>query len=415
MRVRIHRGAEEVGGNCVEVEAQGKRIVLDIGRPLWAEEGQEIPLPILDGLQEHSDSLLGVLLSHPHQDHYGLIEQVSSEVPLYMGEAAHRILSEAAFFTNAGLPRKPTGLLRHREPFILGPFRVTPFLADHSAFDSYQLLIEADGKKLFYTGDFRGHGRKKGLFDELLRHPPAGIDVLLMEGTHIRPGQEMPQSGPSENDVEAACLETFRGTEGMVLALYSPQNIDRLVSIYKAAIGSGREFVMDLYTASVAAATGTATIPQAGWGKVRVYLPHAQRRKIIKAEAFERTNQLHASRIYPDELARRPKAFVMTFRLSMGRELETAGCLGGATAVWSYWPGYLKAESGHALKTFLEGHGIPMVIHHSSGHATLGDLQRLVEVLSPGRVVPIHSEGGDRFPEYFPRVTRQKDGEWWTA
>ena len=50
----------------------------------------------------------------------------------------------------------------------VGPFRITPFLIDHSAFDSYALEIQSDGKRCFYSGDPRGHGRKAALFERLL-------------------------------------------------------------------------------------------------------------------------------------------------------------------------------------------------------------------------------------------------------
>ena len=81
-------------------------------------------------------------------------------MPVYIGEPASRILSEAAFFSPLGISRQPSGYLRHRQAFDLGPFRVTPFLNDHCAFDAYSLLIEAGGRRLFYTGDIRAHGRK---------------------------------------------------------------------------------------------------------------------------------------------------------------------------------------------------------------------------------------------------------------
>lgn len=76
----------------------------------------------------------------------------------------------------------PAGFLKHRQPFDVGRFRVMPFLNDHSAFDAYSMLIGAGGRRLFYTGDIRGHGRKKDIFAELLRDPPSDVDVLLMEG-----------------------------------------------------------------------------------------------------------------------------------------------------------------------------------------------------------------------------------------
>jgi ribonuclease J len=70
LQVRIHRETEEIGGNCVEIAAaNGQRIVLDLGRPLWAECGQKIDLPPVPGFAEQDDTLLGLLISHSHLDH----------------------------------------------------------------------------------------------------------------------------------------------------------------------------------------------------------------------------------------------------------------------------------------------------------------------------------------------------------
>jgi ribonuclease J len=63
MRVRILRGANEIGGSCVEIEALKKRIILDVGKPLWAGWNETVPLPPVNGLSDGSDpSLLGVLI-----------------------------------------------------------------------------------------------------------------------------------------------------------------------------------------------------------------------------------------------------------------------------------------------------------------------------------------------------------------
>ncbi len=414
MQARIHRGAAEVGGNCIELEAGGTRLVLDVGWPITAGEGEDVALPDVAGLADgHDPSLLGVVISHPHPDHYGLLPKVGASVPVYIGEPASRILSEAAFFTPLGISRQPSGYLRHRQAFDLGPFRVTPFLNDHSAFDAYSLLIEADGRRLFYTGDMRAHGRKASIFEELLRRPPEGIDVLLIEGTHIREDSEGSERGPSERDVEDACVDTCKETKGMVLAMFSPQNIDRLVTMYRACVRSGRDLVPDLYTAAITAATGRATIPRADWDRVRVYLPRSQKAKVIREKAFDRTEAVKPHRIYREELIARRGELVMLFRTSMSREMEEIGCLEGARCIWSMWPGYLREPSGERLRAWLDGLGIPMRIHHASGHAFIPDLQRLVRALEPRRVVPIHSFGGDRFEEFFPRVERRRDGEWW--
>jgi hypothetical protein len=63
MKVRIHRGAKEVGGSCVEVAAGDSRIVLDIGRPLDALRDDAIPLPDIAGIDTPDETLLALTLS----------------------------------------------------------------------------------------------------------------------------------------------------------------------------------------------------------------------------------------------------------------------------------------------------------------------------------------------------------------
>ena len=99
MRARIHRGAVEIGGSCVELESGGARLVLDIGLPLdVAAQGEQPCLPAVAGLAEVDDpSLPGLIVSHGHPDHYGLVAAASPGVPRFIGEAAHRILAAASF------------------------------------------------------------------------------------------------------------------------------------------------------------------------------------------------------------------------------------------------------------------------------------------------------------------------------
>lgn len=92
MRLRIHRGAKEIGGTCIEVEADGQRLALDVGLPLDApDEAQEQLLPEVPGFREPDPGLLGVVISHGHMDHYGLATHIRPDIPVWIGEAAHNI------------------------------------------------------------------------------------------------------------------------------------------------------------------------------------------------------------------------------------------------------------------------------------------------------------------------------------
>lgn len=413
MRVRIHRGAKEIGGNCIEVEAQGKRIVLDVGRPLDAELGDDLPLPDVPGLADGSDpDLLGLFISHGHQDHWGLVDQVSKDVPIYIGRGAASLLREAVFFSRAGVDLQPMDFLRHRKPLQIGPFLVTPFLNDHNGFDTYSTLIEANGRRLFYSADFQGHGRKSAIFQEMLRKPPTDVDVMLMEGTNVR-GDDETAPERTEDEVERDIAAQVEATKGMTLVTYSSQNIDRLVTLYRVAKRTGKTLVVDLYTATMAQATERDTIPSPGWERLLVYVPNLQRIRIAKTKAFERLDPIKKVRIFPEGLAQRRSELIMTFRMSMANELLKANCLEGASAIWSMWPGYLQRPSEKRYLDFLEDLDIGLQIHHASGHAYLDDLKRLASAVAPRRLVPIHSFAHKRFVDFFDDVELHDDGIWW--
>lgn len=159
--------------------------MLDVGLPLDAADPDTVPLPPVPGFHQPDPSLQGVLISHPHQDHWGLLGRLPAGTPTLIGPAGRRILEAAAFFTGQEVCLDDSIDLCDRRPVELGPFTITPFLMDHSAYDAYALLVEAGGNRLFYTGDLRAHSRKGKLFDRLVANPPRDVDVLLCEGATL--------------------------------------------------------------------------------------------------------------------------------------------------------------------------------------------------------------------------------------
>jgi ribonuclease J len=185
------------------------------------------------------------------------------------------------------------------------------------------------------------------------------------------------------------------------------------VTVYRAARRSGRQLVVDLYGATVAAAA-RPTIPQPGFPGLRVYVPNRQRARVKEAGEFDRTAAVRPVRAFPEELAAHAERFLFHVPSSTARELIAAQVLNrSGVAVWSLWDGYLAEPSGVALTGLLAENGIPLRHVHTSGHASVADLRRLVAALDPKRVVPIHSEAADRFSELFPRVDCHDDGTWW--
>jgi len=284
---------------------------------------------------------------------------------------------------------------------------------DHSAYDSYAVLVEADGQRVFYTGDLRGHGRKAKLFERLVAHPPADVDVLLMEGTTIgRPETE--KGFPTETDLENQLVDIFRSTKGLPLVWCSGQNIDRLVTVFRAAKRSGRDFIVDMYTAHILRATGNASIPQADWKGMRVFLPIFQKARIKRQRDFALAKEYDAYRIYPEKLSEAASRSAMLFRPTMQIDVERANCLDGACCVYSMWEGYLREEKQVQFLAWLKAYEIPIRQCHTSGHAPLADLRRLRQAFSTATLVPIHTPAAPAYTKLFDRVEHHADGEWWT-
>jgi ribonuclease J len=413
MKLRIHRGTREIGGTCVEIESSGARILLDLGLPLTADDPATVPLPAVPGLLQPDPSLRGIVISHGHRDHWGLLPRALVDIPVVMGRSAENMMRAAADFVPHGFAPKASAYLEHRKRMELGPFTIVPHLVDHSGFDAYALEVEAAGRRLFYSGDFRAHGRKSKLFDLLVAKPPGGIDIMLMEGSSL--GRVADDSEfETEDDLERAFVGRFRAMSGIALVACSPQNIDRVVTIYRAAKRTGRTLVIDAYAAEVLSATGRDSIPQPvqGWPNIAVFIPQAQRIALKRKGLAPLVDRYRDFHLWPEQFRERASNSVMLFRPWMMKDLERANALEGARVFWSQWDGYLREGSGLQLRKECLSRGIPFESIHTSGHASPADLKRLAAAVNPKRLIPIHTSERERFPTLFDNVTLVDDSQW---
>jgi ribonuclease J len=144
-------------------------------------------------------------------DHYGLLKHVRPDLPVAMGAAGRRILEAAQPWIPDSTVPAPGPVLESFRTLPWGPFQITPYLVDHSAYDSYAFLIEADGDRVFYSGDFRAHGRKGKLFTAMVEHPPENLKVLLMEGSSL--GRlDLGTTFETESDLEERLAAEFWST-----------------------------------------------------------------------------------------------------------------------------------------------------------------------------------------------------------
>lgn len=199
----------------------------------------------------------------------------------------------------------------------------------------------------------------------------------------------------------------------MALIHTSAQNIDRVVSIFRACKRTNRKLIIDLYAAAILEATGNKHIPQSDWPEVALFIPYRQRIQIKDNHWFELLKRHSKNRIFPEDLKEICIRSVLLFRPLHQKDLEKAGCLNDAIYIYSQWEGYWDKDNSADTQTWLEKNNIPKISIHTSGHASVEDLQNLVAAIQPQKVVPIHTFARDRYAELYPTVEIHEDGEWW--
>ena len=102
LRLTVHRGTQQIGGSCIEIaHPNGDRIILDAGRPLDAPEGATGLLPAsLDRSRPAT-----VLISHPHQDHWGLVEELPATWSIWTGSSSAKLIAITGDITRRLLTR----------------------------------------------------------------------------------------------------------------------------------------------------------------------------------------------------------------------------------------------------------------------------------------------------------------------
>ena len=429
MKLTIHRGAHEIGGSCVELATPAARIVLDVGVPLVDASREPFDprsirdktveeliadgtLPGVPGLFDDSPPPDAIILSHAHLDHAGLLHYSKSEVPIYASKGTSKMMLAAGIFAGqTELDRTRRREIQSGRTYPVGDFQVTPYDVDHSAFGSMAFLVEADGKNVLYSGDLRLHGRKPGMTKSLIEG--AGnrrIDALLMEGTHFGSAREQ---GITEYELEDQIVGHVQTAPGVVLAAFSPIDVDRIVTYYKAARRTGRIFVADVYTAFVLHLVASqAGVPRpTRTAGIAVYYNRSFE------SSYERRNRQYihqlftGDRITLDDIRGDPDHYLMVFRPSM-TGLDFGGALPSRSrCLYSYWTGYLNKPEWVELQEQLAAVGGDFIRAHTSGHIYIRDALSFVHAINPWMVIPIHTFEPEEFRKHFATARLLEDGQ----
>ena len=422
MKITIHRGLEQIGGCITEISTETSRVFIDMGQNLPGNKEKTTPeqdKELVEGIfRNNPKAHEAVVYTHAHEDHVGLFSYVPNNVPQYIGEGGKEILlakydlikkghemeygvvsavsahnnSESQKLSCERLARtinddeekisrlkgfrtwqrsKPHAEL---QSFKVGDIRITPFFNCHSIYDSYMLLIEADGKRIWHTGDYRKHGYMgKGLIPTLKRYA-TDIDVLITEGTMLKRDDECIHERVVSRKM-ASVMDAFK----YVVVLASATDIERLAAIKEAA----KKAHKDLYICG---------------GYMKRTMRIFTRRE---AEASKGLFAFHPKYVSYDDKkipAMQKKGFVLVagvmqraFVEDLCEDLDPSEVL----FIYSSWDGYYKdpelVKENPRYKLFRDAfHNVVDI--HTSGHADRKTIKEVIETVKPKEVICIHKE-----------------------
>jgi ribonuclease J len=402
VNLKIHRGTNQIGGNIVEIVAkQGEKAVkvfFDCGmnlppldRNLLADNME------IDGLTRGTSDCDALFITHYHSDHCGLMSRVNGDIPIYASRETEAVLRIISDFRD--LPRPKIRVVEPGAAVNVRGVEILPIGVRHSARGAMMFLVEAEGQKLLYTGDF---GDFMGIGYNTLR----GADVMLCEGTNIHaPG------GMTEDDVEAEAVKIMEETKGSVFVLCSATNIDRIAAIETACARSGRTLAIDPFMKAVMESIAPIrSIPSAGF--VPRFIKKGKSPRIHEYLAKYLSGGGEFFRGAKDIAPRNGLVFMVRPTMKdFIQRLDKYKSVSDSALIYSMWGGYKKTEPVADFLAAARLLGMRIIDLHASGHAYRRELEAAVRRVSPRTLIPIHTESSAEFKTMHNNVVLLKDGE----
>ncbi len=398
MKITIHRGIDQIGGCITEIATEKTRILIDLGQNLPDGEGiVKDDFANLESIDKITKNIDAIFYTHYHGDHLGLFHFLADNINQYIGKAAKRVVlckhqqlsyikGREVISANEIAKIKQMQTFEAEQLIEIGDIKIKPYFVSHSAYDSYMFLIEANGKRILHTGDFRGHGYlSKGLFPtiENLILKQGKIDFLITEGTML---SRLDERVRHENELKREIVELMKQYKN-VFVMCSSTDMERLATFHAAnqEIGS-RPFVCDDFqkkvleifsdTAGRKSSLFDFGEPFSFWKK------NAKLIKWMQDKGF--CILVRATDKFDDYLA---------FLLPLIDRKSTV-------LIYSMWKEYVNPDSKHSNKKYLEFVGkFPAVRKiHTSGHASADCLVDVCNLVNPTfGIIPIHSENSSNY------------------
>lgn len=377
-------GSNEIGINVNLYHYKGKWLMVDCGSGFADDHlpGVDMVVANMDFILERKKDLVGIVLTHAHEDHLGAVQYFGKELgcPVYATKFTANFLkirlSENGLNKKIDIKEVKPGSKINLDPFSIEMIGIT-----HSAPEMQALMIRCGGGKVLHTGDWKfdpdpivGPVSSE---DALKKCGDEGVDALVCDSTNVF----NPNASGSEGDLRKSLVDIIAGCPKLVVCTTFASNLARLDTLIHAGISAGRKVVLT------------------GRSMHRMY--NAAQESGYLQDAHSIFDERDISRFKREEILviatgcqGEPLAAVAKMASNSHNHLRLAR---GDTVIFSS-----KIIPGNEKKIFrMFNHfvksGIEVITErdhfvHVSGHPGLQELKKMYELVRPKAVIPVHGE-----------------------
>ncbi|MEO7722513.1 MAG: ribonuclease J [Pseudolysinimonas sp.] len=383
LRVTPLGGLAEIGRNMTVYEFDGKLLIVDAG-VLFPEENQpgvDLILPDFTPIRERLDDILGVVLTHGHEDHIGAVPyllRLRQDIPL-LGSQLTLALVEAKLKEHRITPYSLTVKAGQHEK--LGPFDLEFVAVNHSIPDALAVAIRTPAGLVLHTGDFKMDqlpldGRITDL-RAFARLGEEGVDLFLPDSTNA----DVPGFTALERDIGPVLESVIAKAKRRVIVASFSSHVHRVQQVLDAAAANGRQVALVgrsmVRNMGIAADLGYLKVPDGVLVELKKALELPDDRIVYMSTGSQgepmavlarMANQEHQIEIAEGDTV------ILASSLIPGNENAVYRVINGLTKL-----GALVVHKGNAKV-------------HVSGHAAAGELLYCFNIIKPKNVLPVHGE-----------------------
>jgi ribonuclease J len=378
-------GLGEVGKNMTAYEFQNQILVVDAGIMFPKNDmlGIDYIIPDFEYLRQKADKVVGVVITHGHEDHIGAIHHVLNDIsaPVYATRLT-RGLIEVKLARNNAASKAMLHTVEAGGSVEVGPFKVEFFHICHSIPDAVGLAITTPAGLVVHMSDFKfDHTPVDGWptdYAKLAELSKRGVDLLLSDSTNA----ERPGWTPSEMVIGPAFDKVFTEAPGRVIVATFASLISRIQQVADAAAKHGRKMAL----------AGSSMIDNVKIARKLGYLNIPDEVLVPLEQALQMKN--HQVVLMCTGSQGEPSSIVGRLSAGTNRQFDLKQ---NDTVVLSSHPIPGNEESISKTINRLLRRGANVIYDalapvHVSGHASQEEQKLLINIVKPKHFLPIHGE-----------------------